>query len=838
MRLQTAIATIKKKYATRIVVQRMTVVLSLKYRCTIEATAKILSVKLKEKIAMNLKLLCVSAFILGAAEASAQEGQPYGAIRGVVIDAASGQPLPSASVVVLNASPAVGATANEAGRFAIGKLPVGRYDVRASLTGYAPATFREVLVSSAKEAFVEISLTENMQALDEVVVRSVVNKEEPLNKMATVGARMLSVEEASRYAGGFDDPARLVSAFAGVAGSMNSNGIAIRGNSPQYLQWRIEGTESPNPTHFSDMTGIGGGILSALSSQVLGNSDFFTGAFPAEYSNALSGVFDMQLRSGNNQRYEHSVQVGTLGLEFASEGPFKKGGRASYLFNYRYATMALAGDLFPGLLGEAAGMRYQDLSFKMNFPTRRAGTVSVWGIGIMDRYLQNPPKDTADWLNSFEWLGDFEQIKLMGGVGHKIFLDNSTYLKSALAVSYTQNHILMDQTYSDRSVFRIADMRGASSNVTLNTYLNRKFSAVHTNRTGINVTGLFYSLDYSSSPEPDEYPPQPMFSFAKSNGQSMLLSAFSQSSIRLSEKLTGNIGLSGMYFMLNGKWTVEPRAGLKWQALPRHSFGVAYGKHSRHENLDYYFAEAPQAGGRLANKSMDFAKAHHVVLSYGWSVSENVHLEVEPYCQYLYRVPVEPDSLLSLINYQTFYLLKSLVNDGEGVNYGVDFTLERYLHDGYYYLLTASLFESRYSGGDGVWRSSRLNKNFLINALGGKEWKMGRQKQNILGVNIRLSYQGGDRYIPADEAASKAAQKMVYDNARAYQAQLPPALLCHFTVSYKINRKATAHEVALKMINVTGYKEFEGYYYDYKAGEPVMHRSAVVIPNICYKFDF
>ncbi|MDR1022807.1 MAG: TonB-dependent receptor [Prevotellaceae bacterium] len=787
---------------------------------------------------MNFKLLCISAFILGAAEASAQEGQPYGAIRGVVIDAASGQPLPFASVVALNASPAAGATTNEAGHFAISKLPVGRYDVQASLTGYAPATFREILVSSAKEAFVEISLAENMQALDEVVVRSVVSKEEPLNKMATVGARMLSVEEASRYAGGFDDPARLVSAFAGVAGSMNSNGIAIRGNSPQYLQWRIEGTESPNPTHFSEVTGVGGGILSALSSQVLGNSDFFTGAFPAEYSNALSGVFDMQLRSGNNQRYEHSVQVGTLGLEFASEGPFKKGGRASYLFNYRYATMSLAGKLFPGLLDDAAGIGYQDLSFKMNFPTRRAGTVSIWGIGLIDNYLKNPSKDTADWLNSFEDVDDFKQIKLMGGVGHKIFLDNNTYLKSALAVSYTQNHILMEQTYRDQSVFRVADMRGANSNVTLNTYLNRKFSAVHTNRTGINVTGLFYSLDYSSSPDPNDYPPLPMFCFAKSNGQSMLLSAFSQSTIRLSEKLTANVGLSGMYFMLTGRWAIEPRAGVKWQALPRHSFGAAYGKHSRHENLDYYFAEAPQASGRLANKSMDLTRAHHVVLSYDYSVSENTHLKVEPYCQYLYRVPVEADSLLSLINYQTFYLLKSLVNDGKGVNYGVDFTLERYLHNGYYYLLTASLFESRYSGGDGIWRSSRLSKNFLVNALGGKEWKMGRQKQNILGVNVRLSYQGGDRYIPADEAASKAAQKMVYDNARAYQAQLPSALLCHFTVSYKINRKATAHEVALKMINVTGYKEFEGYYYNYKANEPAMHQAAVVIPNICYKFDF
>jgi hypothetical protein len=155
-------------------------------------------------------------------------------------------------------------------------------------------------------------------------------------------------------------------------------------------------------------------MITALSSQVLGNSDFFTGAFPAEYGNALSGVFDMQLRHGNNQNYEHTAQVGTLGVEFASEGPFKKDGQAP-LFNYRYATMALASDIFPGLLGEAIEMRYRYFSFKMNFPTRRAGTFSVWSIGLIDHFLQNPPKDTTEWTNTFEGMADLKQTKAMGG---------------------------------------------------------------------------------------------------------------------------------------------------------------------------------------------------------------------------------------------------------------------------------------------------------------------------------------------------------------------------------------------------------------------------------------
>ena len=138
-----------------------------------------------------------------------------------------------------------------------------------------------------------IQMKENTGLLSEVVVKPNVNKELPLNNLASVSAKMLSVEEATRYAGGFDDPARLVSSFAGVSSNVSNNAIAIRGNSPQSLQWKMEGIEIPNPNHFADMTTFGGGGLTALSSQLLANSDFFSGAMPAEYSNALSGVFDI-----------------------------------------------------------------------------------------------------------------------------------------------------------------------------------------------------------------------------------------------------------------------------------------------------------------------------------------------------------------------------------------------------------------------------------------------------------------------------------------------------------------------------------------------------------------
>lgn len=767
-------------------------------------------------------------WILGAvlmagvlAEAAAQS---KGSIRGNVVDAASGQVLSYVTVVVAGTNPVVGATTDGQGAFTLPLLPVGRYTVRASFVGYEPTMVREVMVSSAKETVLEISLRESVTALNELVVRPKTNKEAPLNPMALAGARMLSVEEASRYAGGMDDPARLVTSFAGVAGDVTSNSIAIRGNSPQSLQWKLEGVEIPNPSHYPEIGAVGGGILTAFSAQVLGNSDFLTGAFPAEYGNALSGVFDMMLRNGNNQRREHAAQVGTLGVEFASEGPFTKGGKGSYLFNYRYSSMALAYDLVGGDLEEVLGMRYQDLSFKINLPTKGAGVFSLWGIGTYDKYSSPEPEADYDYLpdNSVA-----RQQMGAAGLGHKIFLDGNTYLKSTLAATYAENHSITE-------IFgrRTQDMLDRNTNLVFHSYLNRKFSARHTNRTGVTLTGLFYDDNYNIAPDYPYSGDAPMANFADTEGSSLLVSAFSQSSWQVNERFTGQVGLNAQYFALNGRWTVEPRASVRWRAASQHSFALATGLHSRHERIDYYFVTMPETGDRLVNKGLDFAKAYHAVLSYDWSVSENIHFRVEPYFQHLYDVPVAAGGGFSIINQTAFYMNKRLVNGGKGRNAGVDVTLERYLKDGFYYMLTGSVFDSKYRGDDGVWRNTRYNRRFLANVLGGKEWMLGRGGRNVLGVNLRATVMGGSYYTPLDEAVSLAAKRPIEDEGRMMGSRNPAAFMLHATISYRMNRRGWAHEIGVKMMNITGSEDFFGFDYNYRTGEMDRRGAAVGIPGV------
>ena len=267
-------------------------------------------------------------------------------IKGKVLDKESQVSLPGANVVILGTNPVIGTVSDMDGNFRLENVPVGRYTIQISFIGYESITIPEILVGSGKEVVLEAGLKESINELDEVVVKAHSRKDRPLNSMATISARSFTVEETRRYAGGLDDPARMVSAFAGVTtGNLQDNAIIIRGNSPKGVAWHIEGVDVPNPNHFSGGNVAGGGAVNVISGQLLSNSDFFTGAFPAEYGNALAGVFDIKLRTGNYEKREYAFQAGLLGIDFAAEGPFVKGNNASYLFNYRYSTFGLLKDL-------------------------------------------------------------------------------------------------------------------------------------------------------------------------------------------------------------------------------------------------------------------------------------------------------------------------------------------------------------------------------------------------------------------------------------------------------------------------------------------------------------
>lgn len=756
-------------------------------------------------------------------------------IKGKVTDAEIQIPLPGATIMIVGSDPLIGTSTDVEGNFRLEKVPLGRYDIRISYTGYETYTATELVVGSGKEVVINAGLKESVVSLDQVVVNAEADKKEPINSMSIISARQINMEEARRFAGGFDDPSHLVSSYAGVADNMNSNGIVIRGNAPKGLLWRMEGLEIANPSHFANMTTFGGGGLTALSQQMLGASDFYTGAFPAEFGNALSGVFDLKLRSGNRDNYEHAVQVGLTGIDLSSEGPFKKGSGSTYLFNYRYSIFALLSPILPE---DAGNIKYQDLSFKFDFPTKKSGAFSIWGIGSTDKSGTQAEGEPEEW----QYESDQEEGQgrpYMGAIGltHKLIIGKRSFLNTSLALSGEGIDMEYEKMDSQKVLHPYENIQNYSWKYSLTSYLNHKFSAKHTNRSGFTVHLLNYNMLMQQAPELNDG----LTSVVDDQGNSELISGFSQSRFDLSEKLTFNLGIHGQFFTLNQHYTIEPRLGLKWRFQPYQSLSFGYGAHSRLEMLFIYLAQVPNATGiSEPNRNLDFTKSHHLVAGYDLAVNENLNFRAEAFYQYLTSVPVKPGTSYSLLNLdQNWFINDSLTNEGTGENYGLDLTLERYMNNGYYFLITASVFRSNYVGGDEVLRDARYDKNFVVNFVGGKEWKVGKgQKNNTIGLNGKFSMIGGDRISPVDEDATYLAKEVIYDETLAFEDRKPNVYYLHFTLNYRKNKPRHASIWSFQVMNALGTPEFFGYKYNYKYDTIDRDEQTIVMPQISYKIEF
>lgn len=774
-------------------------------------------------------LASIYTILFGVVNLSAQG--PVQTLKGRVVDADSEISIPGVNVVILELTPQLGTITDLDGYFVLENVPVGRYTIQVSFLGYEPAILSEVLIGSGKEVVLNIKLKEAFKELGEIVVKPKQRKDKAANNMATLSARSFSVEEAGRFAGGWNDPSRLAGSFAGVsmAEGVNDNAIVIRGNAPKGILWRLEGVEIPAPNHLNGINN-GGGIETVFSVNMLDNSDFFTGAFPAEYGNATSGVFDIKFRNGNNDKRESAFQIGSQGIDISSEGPFKDGGKASYLFNYRYSTMGLVGQIVDMNVGLP---NYQDLSFKVNLPTEKAGTFSLWGIGGLSN-VAFEPEEAEKWETSWDNNKyDTGSDIAAGGLNHRINLSQKSYLFSSIVGSFDRFTNVSDQLQRDGSIVPLANHNEENWRLIMSSYLNHKFGKRHTNRTGITYTKLNFDLDIQGNPNPgveDE-----LIRIADQQGDSYLLQAYTQSKFRVGPTFDINAGINFSYFGLNEELMPEPRLGLTWRFIPKHSFGLAYGKHSRLEPLRFYLAM--DDNNNLLNPDLKVSKADHFVFSYNWRVNNNMSLKIEPYYQRLYDVPVLPGTSESLLNYQwDMYFDEALNNDGTGTNVGLDLTLERYMKDGYYYMVTGSFFNSKYIGGDDVERNTSYNRNVVVNLLGGKEWKVG--ENNILSLNGKLAFMGGNRFTPPDQAASQASEMVVLDQSKAFDWQEGNKYFLDLAINYRINRNKVAHILILQGKNILMQEEMFGWAYDFNEQKAVPHGMTMIYPFFSYRLEF
>ncbi|MBC3784072.1 TonB-dependent receptor [Spirosoma utsteinense] len=761
-------------------------------------------------------------------------------VRGTVVDQSLQTPIPGATVLLINTSPAQGTMTETDGSFRLSGVRVGRQTLRISFVGYKDALLSNIVVDAGKELVLTIALEETVGQLAEVTVKPTVEKDKPLNEMSTVSARTFSVEETQRFAAAVNDPARMATAYAGVVGASDGNNtIVIRGNTPNGLLWRMEGVEIPNPNHFANVGTASGGI-SILSAQLLANSDFMTGAFPAEYGNALSGVFDLRLRRGNNQKAEHTIQAGVLGIDVSSEGPFSKGYKGSYLFNYRYSTLGILSRI--GLNIGTGVTTFQDFSFNIYLPTAKTGTFTLFGFGGLSSQHTDAVRDSTVWVNTFDRYNE-RFLANTGAIGltHSVNIGRRAFLKTIVSGSGYQNNYQSDYLTEDYAPELRYREQYTIRRITLSSTMTYKPTVRHTFRTGLIGAGIGYEL---SRNEWDAQQRQVLTTLRVPGQGTQTLQAFGQWNYRVSEQLTLNAGLHYLRLFLNGTQALEPRGSVRWTFQSGQSLSLGYGLHSQTQNPAVLFARRP-AGDAMqsSNRNLGFTRAHHIVLAYDRRLADNLRLKAETYYQSLFNIPVSADTAdsFALINYLDGLTTKRLVNSGTGRNYGLELTLEQFLHNNVYFLLSSSLYRSEYRGSDQVWRSSRFDGRHATSFLAGKEIITGDHglfRNSTIGLNVKLTYYGGYRDTPIDLAASQERGETVqYDNL-AYTGQLPDYFRTDVRFSWKGNRPRSTRTVSLDVQNVTNRQNVFGRYFDLQTGTTRTSYQTGLLPVLSYRVAF
>jgi hypothetical protein len=743
-------------------------------------------------------------------------------IRGVVMDNQTRVTLPGATVMVQWSESSRGTASGPSGDFRFESVAVGRVSLRVSFVGYHDVILNNLNLQAGKELVINIYMDEMVMDMDEVSVTYTADKTRSLNNMATVSSRGFTVEETERYAGSRNDPARMAANYAGVVGADDSrNDIIIRGNSPMGLLWRLDGVEIPNPNHWG-VTGTTGGPVSMLNNTLLENSDFLTGAFPAEYGNALSGVFDLRMRNGNNEQYEFLGQIGFNGFEVGAEGPFSRDRGSSFLFNYRYSTMGVF-DALGMDFGTMGVPYYQDMSFKINFPNTALGHISIFGLGGLSHIeiWDSRTDTTGKQLNFYGDEGwDITSGTNMGvaGITSHYTVNPNTFFKVTLAAMGQLASTSIDTLGNDLSKFLFYSNSMMDNRLSASAVLNHRFSAKSSVRGGVTSRMIFGGFADSVYFKEDQgYRRQ-----FDHNGSLWMHQPYIQWQYRPTDLFTINAGLHYNHFAFNNSHSLEPRLGARLHTLPGQSLNLGYGLHSQISPLFTYFYQKrnPDGSYSMTNRGLGLTRSHHFVAGYDIRLNNYSRIKLETYFQHIFDVPVdaaESNSFSMLNNGASFdfSMAEYLANEGTGQNYGVELTLERFMHRGLYYLVTASVFESVYTGSNKKKFNSAFNNNYVVNALAGKEFiisKNNPKARRSLSVDLKTMMAGGKRTTPWTAVYNDATGEFdrVWDYNRAFDIKLRDYNKTDLKISYRSNRRGITQEWGIEITNLFNSRNIFG----------------------------
>jgi hypothetical protein len=515
------------------------------------------------------------------------------------------------------------------------------------------------------------------------------------------------------------------------------------------------------------------------------------------------------------------------------EGPFSNNYNGSYLINYRYSSLAMLNDA--GIVNFDGVPKYQDIGFKFMLPTHHMGTLSIFGLGGISG-ISTREEDNKGTLAGE---GDYHAKLGVVGLNYNLSFNTNTFMRITLAASgngsrynWSEPDSLYQMQMNSRGDWEKASLRSA---IMFSSKINQRNRIV----AGVKFTRHFYNMyDYYFDEDLNRWAYRINMNMDADNWQGYISWKW-----RLTDNLTVVSGLHGNYFSVNNDFNVEPRAGLNWQINPKQTINLGYGSHSKIESIYAYYMIKNSLEGKSfsPNTDLGLSKARHYVLGYGYRFTKNLNSKIELYYQDLFNIPVEDNdtSIFSMLNSDEGYVDKILVNDGKGYNYGIELTLERYFADQYYFLLTASLYNSKYKTRENSWRNTRYNGNYSINFLAGKEFNVGKVPgKKILGLNGKIYYNGGLRYIPVKLEESRLEDESVYDDSKAWENRLDEIFQINLCITFRINRPKAGHEFILDIFNLTNAQARTWEYYNEYTDRIDYDRQFNIMPNIMYRIHF
>lgn len=775
-----------------------------------------------------IKVGIVVVLLLCAANAAWAQTQT---VRGLVTDVAIGEPLAGATIRLLGTDELAGYSDVD-GTFEIAQVPVGRYHLEISYVGYTSYTISNLLVKSGKEVVVEAGL--QAQALETIPVTIRAQSVGPFaGKAETVSARTISVEQTQRYAATYYDPARLATSFPGViATSDQANNLVIRGNGPTSLRWRLEGVDIVNPNHtanagtFSDRPTSSGGGVNILSGQMLGMSSFLSSAFPAGYGDAVGGVMDMSFRNGNAKNHEFVLQAGLLGIDVAAEGPLRKNSKASFLVNYRYSFVGILGLMGVDFDGEK--IAFQDLSFNVNYPLKR-GSFKVFAVAGQSSNVFTTARDSTQWTLE-KHLQDIDYRSQMGALGGRLtrFYGKNYLMLSVVAsgVEHDRESQLLSASYEPEPFARDAL---TESKISAHAFASRTPNNYSKATVGVLATSTAVSNTSAFAPNGT------LFGGA---GNYAMLQPYLRYKTMLGDQWTVRAGLQYAYATITDAWLPEPRISVQ-RMLGKHQRSylmAAAGLHSQLQRPEVYFSAA---GGSDAPLNLGATRARHYVLAYNLQAAEHQNVRVEAYYQQLFDVPValQPNSF-SMLNTVEAQPTFPLINTGTGTNMGVELSTRRTLHKGIYYLLSGTLFDSRYTGSDGVERSTAWNASYAVSGTAGREWRWNYSKgERSFSINVRSAWIGGMRETPIDYLVSQQEGTTVWHNDLAWNLRLADYFKTDLRFMLTSNTKKRTTSWAIDIQNAFNRKNEAFRYYDSVAGEIITKTQLGIIPLLTWRLE-